>query len=124
MKSSVNVFVDMPIHVSVYHRVPGGRREQQNADGGEREGQSEWKKESSYKCGGATAKGGISQSFLQRGRGMNIPVLPCSLETAASSFGGSAACVCFQPDYLHDVFYSFICSDGRKMAFWQADNEA
>lgn len=57
--------------------------------------------------------------------GMNIPILPRSLETTSSSFGGqSAACVCFQPDYLHDVFHSFIFSDGRKMTFWQADNEA
>lgn len=39
-------------------------------------------------------------------------------------WGQSAACVCFQPDYLHDVFHSFIFSDGRKMTFWQADNEA
>lgn len=55
---------------------------------------------------------------------MNIPILLHSLETAASSSGGSAASVCFQPDYLHDVFCSFILNDRRKMTFWQADNEA
>lgn len=36
---------------------------------------------------------GITQSFLRRERGMNIPILPCSLETAASSFGGKALLV-------------------------------
>lgn len=57
---------------------------------------------------------------------MNIPILPCSLETTASSFGGGEALLVFvsQPDYLHDVFSSFIFSDGRKMTFWQDDNEA
>lgn len=56
---------------------------------------------------------------------MNIPIFLHSLETAASSFGGqSAACVCFLADYLHDVFHSFIFSDGRKMTLWQDDNEA
>lgn len=39
---------------------------------------------------------GITQSFLQKERGMNIPILPCSLETAASSFGGQH-CLCLFP---------------------------
>lgn len=42
---------------------------------------------------------GITQSFLQRGRGMNIPILPCSLEMAASSFGGKL-CLCLFPAWL------------------------
>lgn len=55
---------------------------------------------------------------------MNILVVPCSLEMAAPSFGDGDARVCFQPDYLHDVFLGFICSDGVKMTLLQADNEA
>lgn len=42
---------------------------------------------------------GITQSFLQKGRGMNIPILPCSLEMAASSFGGKH-CLCLFPAWL------------------------
>lgn len=37
--------------------------------------------------------------FCGRKRGMNIPILPCSLETAASSFGGQH-CLCLFPAWL------------------------
>lgn len=37
--------------------------------------------------------------FCGRERGMNIPILPCSLETAASSFGGQH-CLCLFPAWL------------------------
>lgn len=37
--------------------------------------------------------------FCRRKRGMNIPILPCSLETAASSFGGQH-CLCLFPAWL------------------------
>lgn len=44
---------------------------------------------------------GGNRSIVSRRRrgGMNIPILPCSLETAASSFGGQR-CLCLFPAWL------------------------
>lgn len=50
--------------------------------------------------GRATGKRrGSLNRFCGRKRGMNIPILPCSLETAASSFGGQH-CLCLFPAWL------------------------
>lgn len=55
----------------------------------------EWGRATGARGGGVR----ITQSFLRKERGMNIPILPCSLETAASSFGGKH-CLCLFPAWL------------------------
>lgn len=96
----------LPIHVTVYRYVPGRRRAKDEQVGtemgvrGKDRQNGEWKGERE-----ASKKWGVGQSDAERREslnrycGMNIPILPCSLETAASSFGGKH-CLCLFPAWL------------------------
>lgn len=71
------------------------KRERRMKDGRQKTRRGEERKGKEW--GRATGgEEGITQSFLRKERGMNIPILPCSLETAASSFGGQH-CLCLFP---------------------------
>lgn len=89
--------------LTVYRYIPGRQREGEvGADkkvrGKDRQN-PEWKEKKERSGAERRGEEGITQSFLRRERGMNIPILPCSLETAASSFGGKH-CLCLFPAWL------------------------
>lgn len=103
----------LPIHVTVYRYVPGRRGARAKKKKWEQrwrwEGRTDGTANERWWGGGSLeeersgverrGEEGITQSFLRKGRGMNIPILPCSLETAASSFGGKH-CLCLFPAWL------------------------
>lgn len=86
--------------LSLHSRKTGSKEEEEMGPWKDRHQQRREKPRRGEERGRTTGKRGKSLNrFCRSKRGMNIPILPCSLETTASSFGGQH-CLCLFPAWL------------------------